>query len=528
MLFIDPFFLLIFLPLTLLVFWLVGRRVGATAGLTVTALASVLFYAKFGLDFAALLIASVAVNFLVGFGMVTWADAMPRVRVALLVLGQVVNFGLLIFFKYIAPLFASSATPAHGEGGLVDLAIPVGISFYTFHQAVFLADAYARKPEVLAYLGIARGVRDAAGAAIRYAAFILFFPQLVIGPIVYLSEFAASTLRSSFGRVRRVDLEVGITLVAIGFFKKVAIADQLAQVSSPAFAALKAGEVIDPISAWTAALSYYFQLYFDFSGYSDMAIGLARMFAIRFPANFDSPLRAAGIVDFYKRWHITLTRVISRFLFTPLSAWGIRAALDLGLGPTMRKVLALWLPLLLNFQIIGLWHGATLTFTLFGVIHGLWYIIETEVGSSRRWRKRTLLRNPVHVRLLGQALTFLPLMLTFALFASPDLWSFWRLLQSMFSFALVEPLYIGGAFGRRVAIMILAGAAAIVWLLPNSNELLRRYRPVIWTWRNESTTPRISRLRWRPSPVWAVFLFALFAVGIWYHRFEAPFLYQGF
>lgn len=525
MLFIDPFFLLVFAPATLILFWFGARNFGPTGGLTVTLIASCSFYIKFGVGFAALLIASVIVNFIVGICLATWTNAKPQMRLALLVAGQVFNFGNLIYFKYLAPLIV----PSEGQGGLglLDAAIPVGISFYTFHQAVFLADAYALKPEVLDYLGRVRTVGDTLRAALRYGAFILFFPQLVIGPIVYLSEFAKSTQSPGFGRFRRTDVEVGVTLIAIGLFKKIVIADQLAAISAPAFATLQVGQLLDPAAAWMAVLAYYCQLYFDFSGYSDIAIGLARLFGVRFPMNFDSPLRSAGIVDFYKRWHITLTRVISRFLFTPLSAIGIRFALDIGARGAAQKLFALWIPLLLNFQIIGLWHGASATFFAFGLIHGLWFITESNISTSKRWRNYKKTLNSNHIQYVGQALTFLPLMLTFALFASPDLSSFGRLLESLWQIPRVSS-FAAFVAKNKVASAALAAAYAVVWMLPNSNELLRAYRPSIKTWFNASTTPILGLFKWRPSPAWAAVWVILIGFSLWFHKADAPFLYQGF
>lgn len=320
MLFVAPFFVMVFLPVVLAALWGVSWLAGGEAGLALLLAASILFYVKFGVGFCALLLVSIAINFVAGAYLAGPNAPQPRRKWAL-TLGLSWNFGALIYFKYLASLANLFSTAGAGPIGAVDLAIPVGISFYTFHQAVFLLDAHARKPVVMEYLGDLSGIVGKLRAAMRYGAFICFFPQLVIGPIVYLQEFAPNVLRRDFGRFKRSDLEVGLTLAAIGMFKKLVIADRLAPIVGNLFTQVAAGSVVDPATAWIGVLAYYLQLYFDFSGYSDMAIGLARMTGVRLPVNFDSPLHASGVIDFYKRWHITLTRCIARFLFTPLSLW---------------------------------------------------------------------------------------------------------------------------------------------------------------------------------------------------------------
>lgn len=524
MVFVDPFFLIVFLPVVLALFYGVTPRLGGNAGLAILLLVSIVFYAKFGLAFAALLLSSIAVNFAAGATLVQTDDARDAVRKGALILGQAWNFGALLYFKYWLYIGAL-LTPASGIApGAAELAIPVGISFYTFHQAVFLMDAYARKPEVVAYLGDLSTALGRVRGAMRYGAFICFFPQLVIGPIVYMSEFAPSVERKGFGRFRRTDLEVGLTLVLIGLAKKLVIADRMAPMAANLFSVTTQGAVADPATAWMGVLAYFLQLYFDFSGYSDMAVGLARMLGVRLPINFDSPLRATGIIDFYKRWHITLTRVIARFLFTPLAMWGTRRAFDWRLGRWGQKALASWLPLIVNFQVIALWHGALATFLVFGLIHGLWYIVETEVRASKRWKRWAKTQPERRLTAYGQAITVLPLMLTFALFASPDLASYGLVLKSLFGGAAD---WSGMAFHGREWGLIAAGFA-IVWLFPNSNELVSRYRPGILTWSNPSTTPPLLALRWRPNLAWGALMILIIAAGIYSQSQKAPFLYQGF
>lgn len=509
MLFTEPVFLLLFVPLSLLAFWAAARLWGREAALGVLFVASCLFYATYGLKVFALMAAGTLINGVICILLVRLPKERSRTRLALFWSGQAWNFGALAVFKYLAPMLGAT----HGVG---DSGIPVGISFYTFQQAVLLVDALSYDRRVLQYLPPGQPVK----AFARFGAFHTFFPQLVVGPITYIAEFGPQALRERFGRPRRTDLEVGAALIAIGLFKKIAIADSLGRISGPIFASLAEGPPPTSAEAWLGMTAYFAQLYFDFSGYSDMALGLARLFGVRLPFNFDSPLRASGIADFYRRWHITLTRVIGRFLFTPLSLWGTRTAMRHRLPKWSRKALSAWLPMLVNFQVIALWHAALPTFVLFGLIHGLWFVIETEVKASKRWRAfRNRTSDTLRLR-LGQVLTILPLMLTFSLFRSPSLEAFGNLLVALVP---TGPAKLNWMQAAQIAV-----AFAVIWLAPNSQELLRRYRPGIRTWDNPSTTPAVFRLEWRPTLAWGLFTAALLILAFALISYKAPFIYLGY
>lgn len=509
--FTEPFLLLVFVPLTLVVFWSAARLWGREAALGVVFAASCLFYATYGLKVFALMAAGTAINAAACLWLVRLPLERTRARAVIFWSGQAWNFGTLVLFKYLAPLLIDPGP------GAAQIGIPVGISFYTFQQAVLLMDAWRHEPRVMAYLPADRPVR----AFVRFGAFHTFFPQLVVGPITYLSEFGPQALGIRFGKPRRSDIEAGITLIAIGLFKKVVIADGLARVTAPVFGMLGDNMPISTFQAWLAAAGYFAQLYFDFSGYSDMALGLARLFGVRLPINFDSPLRASGIADFYRRWHITLTRVIGRFLFTPLSLWAARTAANARMGKVPARLLSAWLPILINFQVIALWHAALPTFVLFGLIHGLWFVAETEVRASKAWRAFKRRTDPRLRLRLGQALTILPLMLTFALFRSPTLEVFTTLVASLVpTRGLGAPDLYGAAW--------VIGAFVVIWLAPNAHELLRRYRPGIRTWDNPSTTPALLRVEWRPTLAWGLFVAGLLLAAFYVLSHKTPFIYMGY
>ncbi|NBB17398.1 MBOAT family protein [Caulobacter sp. SLTY] len=509
MAFTEPAFLLFFVPLALLGFWAAARIWGKDAALVAVLIASCLFYAAYGLRVFTLMAAGTLINGAVCLALIRLPGTRQRLRVGLFWSAQAWNFGTLALFKYLAPMVGLAQAT---EGS----AIPVGISFYTFQQAALLVDAFNLDRRVVQYLPAGRPV----GGMVRFGAFHTFFPQLVVGPITYLSEFGPQALSQRFGRFKRTDLEVGLTLIAIGLFKKVVIADSLGRITAPVFDGLAQGAPANSAQAWLAVTGYFAQLYFDFSGYSDMALGLARLFGIRLPFNFDSPLRASGIADFYRRWHITLTRVIGRFLFTPLSLWGARTAAEKALPIPAARALSAWGPMLVNFQVIALWHAALPTFMLFGLIHGLWFILETEVRATKRWRRFKKATTDTFRLRVGQALTILPLMLTFALFRSADLQVFASLVQAL---PLTAPAPVNWPAAAQVA-----GAFALIWLAPNSQELLRRYRPGIRTWNNPSTTPGPLRVEWRPTLLWGLFVAGLLLGALSMIAYRTPFIYMGY
>ena len=522
MLFVEPFFLFALLPIGVAAAYGVSRLAGPTSVLAVIVAVSAVFYAPHGVLPSLLLTVSLCLNFGIGLALSGTDQVAARWRKPLLALGLVYNFATLAVFKYVD---AVAALVSPSAGPLLGIGIPAGISFYTFHQAVFLVDAYGRNSDVVRFLDGARGVVGRARAFTRYGAFVAFFPQLVIGPITYMSEMAPQVLRRGFGRLRIVDLQVGATLIVIGLFKKLCVADPLAAIVDPIYAAVAVGQVLSPSQAAFAIAGYFFQLYFDFSGYADIAIGIARLFGIRLPINFDSPLRATGIVDFYRRWHITLTRVIAVFLFTPLSVWGTRVALARGLKGWRRRALSSWLPFLANFQVIALWHAAKGTFLLFGLVHGLWYVLETEIRATRAFKAYRAQTSDRFRTVAGMGVTVAPLMLTFALFRSPSLEAFGALLGRLVAFDAPPPeiAYVGPLHW-----IVLGLIAAAVYLLPNVYDLLRRYRPGLVTFQNDSTAPDLLRRAWRPTVSWALAVSVLAAAVFMRINHVSPFLYGAF
>ena len=525
MLFSDPIYLFLFLPLAVCVSDFLSHWIGKTAVLGAIILFSCVFYGMWGYDYLLILIASICLNWLVSYGLLNLSDTRRGLRDTLLYAGQTFNFSLLVLFKYsyfLTDFFGGAAAINAGT-----IAIPIGISFYTFQQAVFLQEAHRREANVVAYLGTNGGMKDLIPGFIRYSAFIAFFPQLVIGPIVYLSEFAPQVAKNTFGKLGRKNLEVGTLLICVGLFKKLVIADNLARFIDPTFASLAEGETVHLAEAWAASLGYYAQLYFDFSGYSDLALGSARLFGVTLPINFYSPLKAVSIADFYKRWHITLSRVIARFLYTPLSVNGARFAFQKISFSALRRFPMIWIPLLVNFLAIALWHGATPTFLLFGIIHGLWYILEIELKGTHLWKRWKKYSSPAQRAHLGRATFFIPMLLCFSLFRADSIATWNNLIVVMFVPDFDVLFQITTLQIRNVALALIA--LSICLFLPNVYELAKPSEPGLMTYDTQPTSVSIfSRLEWRPNWQWGCAMALALLLSLWFIGRLPPFLYLGF
>ncbi|WP_249780620.1 MBOAT family O-acyltransferase [Bradyrhizobium sp. dw_78] len=354
MLFNSTDFLFIFFPIIFLVFFILGgiglHRL-ASAWLFVASLA---FY---GWDdpyfLIPLILASITFNYFVGRAIGATHKG------STLAFGIVVDLGLLAYFKY-ANFIAENlaflgAPPLH-------IALPIGISFFTFTQIAFLVDCY----------------RDQTNEynPLHYGLFVSFFPHLIAGPILHHKEMMPQFARPETYILNSASLLTGLCWFAVGLFKKVVLADGIEPHASAVFSAIDHGQILNFVEAWLGALAYALQLYFDFSGYSDMAIGLALMFGVVFPVNFNSPYKAVSLIDFWRRWHMTLSRFLRDYLYIPLG--GNR------LGP-LRRYLNLFVTMLLG----GIWHGAAWTFVAWGALHGLGLLV------NHAWRSTRLQLTPI-------------------------------------------------------------------------------------------------------------------------------------
>lgn len=454
-----------FLALAVLGFRLLEKH--APAGRRIfLLLASYAFYAWWRADFLLLLAGSTFVNYALGREI-----ELRRRRLAdrrgLLIGGLVFNLGLIAAFKY-STLFFSTANTIFGIGLPVPhWFLPLAISFFTFEQISYLVDADAGK--------------TASYSLLDYALFVAFFPHLIAGPIVRHGD-----LIPQFRQIRGAndDLATGITLFTIGLAKKSLIADNLAPFADAIFGAAGRGQMLSATDGWLGTLFFAFQIYFDFSAYSDMALGSSVMLGIRLPVNFHSPYKAASIIEFWRRWHISLSAFLRDYLYVPLG--GNRH------GPA-RRYLNLFVTMLLG----GLWHGANWTFMLWGGLHGLYLSINH--AFRRACRGRTIApgwRLPLHVA--SVALTFAATSLAWIVFRAPDLASARNVAGGLIGAGSSHVV----SFSPLAAVTLLL-LVIIVWFMPSSMEMMWRYRPALPSPYPDQPVEAARRLSWSPTPLQA-------------------------
>jgi alginate O-acetyltransferase complex protein AlgI len=400
MLFNSYAFILGFLPLALALFFFLGRlnRVWAASWL---AFASIVFYGYWSPKYIVLLLGSVAFNFLCGRAIAKRAGSSGGRW--LLIVAVAVNLILLGFYKY-ADFFASSANEiVNTHLPLLHIALPVGISFFTFTQIAFLADASK---------GIVKEYRF-----VHYLLFVSYFPHLIAGPILHHAEMMPQFASAAPYRFSVRCFGVGLTVFTIGLAKKVLIADPFGDMVSPIFAAAHAGEPIRLVAAWVGVLAFTCQLYFDFSGYSDMAIGIAKLFGIDLPINFASPYKSTSVIQFWQRWHMTLSRFLRDYLYFPL-------------GGNRKGKLRRYINLMTTMLLGGLWHGANYTFLIWGGLHGCYLMI------NHAWRSVSPPRgNPSFLRtLVSGMVTFLAVAAAWIFFRAEDVPSAFNLLKGITGF----------------------------------------------------------------------------------------------
>lgn len=479
MLFNSYEFLLVFLPVTLLVFYTLTHLRLTTAALIWLTLVSVAFYAWWSLPFTGLLLASITFNFIIGWQIRDWYERpdRKRARKALLWFGVLANLGLLGFFKYAnftaENLMAATGVKFHWS----EIALPIGISFYTFHQLPYLIDAY----------------RGQAGrySPLKYALFVLFFPQLIAGPIVHHREIMPQLDVKGKFLYQHSNLLVGLTFFTLGLFKKVVIADNVAIYSTPVFDAAAVGQDIAFLPAWLAATAFMVQVYFDFSGYSDMAIGLGRLFGIQLPFNFFSPLKANDIIDFWRRWHMTLTRFITSYVFTSMAVPLMRFSVNRRLKGFADMAVTVLVPTFITFILVGLWHGAGWNYVLFGALHGFFIVVNYVWRQFRRGRKLTSAFARGVETGLGKALFLLCLVVSMVLFRSANLTAIEEMYRSMLDWQSLSVL-AGAHFAGWLQIAAIFVPLAVALTMPNSQQIVARYRPGldIYKWQRMRGPPR--------------------------------------
>jgi len=436
MLFSSLEFVLLYLPLTGLTFVLLRRWWGISLALGSLALASLVFYGWWKPGYLPLFLSSVVVNFVLGRRI----DGPDRRSHYMLLLGLVANLGFLIYFKYASFLSEVAVQVGLGKDPFPAQLLPLGISFFTFTQITYLVDRW-------------RGLAPRT-SFMRYLLFVSFFPHLIAGPVLHHSQMMPQLENP---RPTWTGFSAGLFLFAIGLAKKVVIADTVGTLVDAGFAQ---PTHLQTVQAWLVLVAFAVQLYFDFSGYSDMAIGLGKMFGVDLPWNFDSPYKSTSLAEFWRHWHITLSNFFKDYVYIPLG--GSRC------GP-FRCLFNLFLTMLLA----GIWHGAGWTFILWGALHG------ASLAANHLWR-RSSVRFP---RLLGWWLTVAVVLLGWVLFRAKDLSQALLMYKHLFALESARDWSQISVLAEQTVLYVLVGLVLIL-ACPNAKALAVRFRPTFaWsTW----------------------------------------------
>lgn len=492
MLFNSYLFIFVFLPIVVAGALLLSRFGRRDVLLVWLLTSSLVFYAHWNAYFLILLIGSISLNY--ALAQRIRSAASTRAGARLLFLGIAGNLATIAYFKY-ANFFLENVTEVTGSTfEWTHIVLPIAISFFTFQQIAYLVDSRRGQVQPHRFL--------------EYALFVAFFPQLIAGPIVHHSEMLGQLKR--LAGLRWANIAIGAAIFVIGLSKKVLIADPLGTFGGPVFAAADAGAPISFLAAWAGALSFTFQLYFDFSGYSDMAIGLARLFGIRLPLNFASPYKATSIIDFWRTWHMTLSRFLRDYLYFPLG--GNRR------GPARRYV-----NLLITMLLGGIWHGAGWGFVIWGGLHGLFLVV------NHGWRKLRGGRpvQTVYARLACWSLTFLAVTLAWVFFRAETAEGAFAMFAAMSGLAATTPPAPDALTFGWEQVGYLAVGAVIALALPNTQELMAKYRPAL-NFSGQSTRPAFLALRWRPNLAWGAAFVVMMILGIFAIAEPTEFLYFEF
>lgn len=437
MLFNSDQFLLGFLPITLCIYLAlkIWRLEAANFSLL---LASLFFYAWWDIRFLPILLISIFGNFFLS----RLITLFPSFRRRFFIAGIVLNLAALAYFKYANFLILNLDAILHASWSPMKIALPIGISFFTFTQIAYLVDVYQGKAKE--------------ADPVRYGLFVTYFPHLIAGPILHHGEMMPQFAERR-SRDRSMDILIGLILLSIGLFKKVVVADSVAQYSTPVFMAFDKGLRLTFIETWIGALAYTLQIYFDFSAYCDMALGISRMFGILLPINFLSPYQATSIIDFWRRWHITLSRFLRDYLYIPL-------------GGNRKGKIRRYINLAVTMLLGGLWHGASWNFVIWGGLHGSYLVIN---HAYRRWKPGPESQSS---RIFGWLLTFLAVVFAWVFFRAGTIDGAWLMIKTMLGLKrldMPEESFLP-------ALVLLIPLLGICALAPNVYSLLRSYDPGLY------------------------------------------------
>lgn len=530
MLFNSYEFLFVFLPIALFGYYLAGKT-EPIAPMAWLALCSLAFYAYWSPPFVFLIVLSVIFNF--WMGEIIGGNYSEGVRKLSFLVAIAANLLVLGCFKYLAPLVNFLVdNGAFAEDGHLTIVLPLGISFFTFTQIGYLVDRRDKVGEKLDPL--------------RYLVFVTFFPHLVAGPILHIREIGSQLKNFATARLRAETFAPGLSIFVIGLAKKVLLADPLAPLVQAGY---QQPELLNFLAAWIVIIGYSVQLYFDFSGYSDMAVGLAGMFGFRFPLNFNSPYKSRGAIEYWQRFHMTLSRYLALLLYNPLAMWVARWRVAHGKKASAKALVKpvafaslIVLPTFYTMALAGIWHGAGLQFLVFGLLHAGYLSIN---HAWRIYRKARSTQDDksgdgVFSKLWQVALTYFAVIIAFVFFRASSITNALAMLQGATGIHGSGIPDFAASFIRREFGIAVSGvpphwqtfndmlrigvSLALIWLAPNSQQILGEYAPVLekvtpgpWPW-----------LRWRPSLISAIAISLLLWLSVLSFNQSTTFLYYQF
>jgi D-alanyl-lipoteichoic acid acyltransferase DltB (MBOAT superfamily) len=510
MLFNSLAFIFLFLPLTFVLFFALAR-VNHKLAAGWLAAASLFFYGWWNPVYVALLMASIVFNYVMGMRIASAPGKKPVLLFAI-----VANLALLGYYKY-SNFFLANAGALIGQNlGVAEIVLPLGISFFTFTQIAFLVDTYQGKVKEYNFT--------------HYCLFVTYFPHLIAGPILHHAEMMPQFAHADTYRMRAENVAVGLTIFFIGLFKKVILADGIAPYVAPLYGLPGAGVAPTLLEAWCGVIAYSLQLYFDFSGYSDMAIGLSRMFGVKLPLNFHSPYKAVNIADLWNRWHMTLSRFLRDYVFLPL-------------GGQRKSAWRRYSSVILTMFLCGLWHGAGWTYIVFGLWHGACLALNQ---AWRSWRGKARKHRTMPGTLVAVLLTYVCWLIGLVFFRAdsvphamqmlagmagmngvdlPDQWlakwggaGAWLAAQGV-SFGNARELVSAGLINWIVILL------AVVWFAPNTQQIMARFAPALLLPRDLSPA---RLMLWRPTVLAGVLVALIGLAAIANLHRQSEFLYFQF
>ena len=511
---------ILFLTVSLFIFFQIAERGYRQFAIAALVAASIFFYGWWDISYVLLLLSSILFNYFIGITL----SHFPLSRKGLVIFGIASNLGLLIYFKYNNFLVITANNIFNTSFQTKNIFLPLAISFFTFTQIAYLVDVYNEKIQEYNFQ--------------KYCLFVTFFPHLIAGPIVHYKEIIPQFNQKSVYQFNYENLAVGLTIFSLGLAKKVLLADSVVIYASPIFDTATQSVSFTLLEAWVGALAYTLQLYFDFSGYSDMAIGAAWMFGIKFPLNFNSPYKAINIIEFWQRWHITLSNFLRDYLYIPL-------------GGNRKGKLRHYINLMITMLLGGLWHGAGWTFVIWGGLHGIylvinhqWHLLQRSLGYE--------LRNSWWRQALSCLVTFLAVVVAWVFFRAENMGAAIAILRGMIcvngvslpSFLStqlgfmhnwgvqfdgvmpVSELYFPSVVGQICFLLF------IIWFTPNTNQWMENC--AISTQHVSKTSSSWSclwrNLQWRPSVIygWVIGILVFICVKIFLSAPASEFLYFDF